>query len=92
LPAKLDSKQVIVPEYLIEHLSFVDGDKRQSFVDGMLVLEAARRTVMEDIIILQGLAEAESKMTEAQLNILKAAKSESTEVAERAAAMAAEMR
>lgn len=90
LPAKLDSKQVIVPEYLIEHLSFVDGDKRQSFIDGMLVLEAARRTVMEDVIMLQGLAEAQSKMTETQLNILRAAKSESGEVARQAAQEAAQ--
>jgi hypothetical protein len=90
LPAKLDGKQVIVPEYLIQHLSFVDGDKRQSFIDGMLVLEAARRTVMEDVIVLQGLAEAQSKMTETQLNILRAAKSESGEVARHAAQEAAQ--
>lgn len=90
LPAKLDGKQVIVPEYLIQHLSFVDGDKRQSFIDGMLVLEAARRTVMEDVIVLQGLAEAQSKMTETQLNILRAAKSESGEVARQAAQEAAQ--
>jgi len=44
---------------------------------------------MEDIIILQGLAEAQSKMTETQLNILKAAKSESGEVARQAAQEAA---
>lgn len=27
LPAKLDIKQVIAPEYLIKHLPFVDGDQ-----------------------------------------------------------------
>jgi hypothetical protein len=27
LPAKLDIKQVIVPEFLIKHLSFVNGDQ-----------------------------------------------------------------
>ncbi len=37
LPAKLDIKQVIVPEYLIKHLSFVNGDQRQTFIDALLV-------------------------------------------------------
>ena len=32
LPAKLDIRQVIVPEYLIKHLSFVNGDQRQTFI------------------------------------------------------------
>ncbi len=45
LPAKLDIKQVIVPEYLIKHLSFVDGGQRQTFIDALLVYEAARRSV-----------------------------------------------
>lgn len=89
LPAKLDIKQTIVPEYLIEHLSFVDGDRRQTFIDALLVYEAARRSVMEDVLILQGLAEGQSKMTETQLSILRAAKSESAEVADRAAQEAA---
>jgi hypothetical protein len=57
-PAKLDIKQVIVPEYLIKHLSFVNGDQRQTFVDALLVYETARRSVMENIIFLQGLASA----------------------------------
>src|SRR3972149_7637856 len=33
LPAKLDIKQVIAPEYLIQHLSFVDGGQRQKIID-----------------------------------------------------------
>lgn len=90
LPAKLDSKQVIVPEYLIKHLSFIDGDKKQAAIDMVLIWEAARRSVMEDVVILQGLAEAQSKLTETQLNILKAAKSESGEVARQAAQEAAQ--
>lgn len=89
LPAKLDSKQVIVPEYLIKHLSFIDGDKKQAAIDMVLIWEVARRSVMEDVVILQGLAEAQSKMTETQLNILRAAKSESGEVAQQAAQQAA---
>lgn len=28
IPAKLDIRQVIAPEYLIKHLSFVNGDSR----------------------------------------------------------------
>lgn len=89
LPAKLDIKQVIAPEYLIKHLSFVNGDQRQTFIDALLVYEAARRSVMEDVNILQGLAAAQAQTTETQLRVLREAKSESKEVAQAAAAEAA---
>ena len=89
IPAKLDIKQVIAPEYLINHLSFVDGDQRQTFVDALLVYEAARRSVMEDVVILQGLAAAQAQTTETQLRVLREAKSESQEVAQAAAEQAA---
>ena len=39
IPAKLDMKQTIAPEYLIKHLSFVDGDQRQTFIDALLLFE-----------------------------------------------------
>lgn len=89
LPAKLDIKQVIVPEYLIKHLSFVDGGQRQTFIDALLVYEAARRSVMEDIIIIQGLASAQAQITDTQLKVLREAKSDSKEVARAAADEAA---
>jgi len=89
LPAKLDIKQVIVPEYLIKHLSFVDGGQRQTFIDALLVYEAARRSVMEDIIIIQGLASAQAQITDTQLKVLREAKSDSKEVAKAAAEEAA---
>jgi hypothetical protein len=89
IPAKLDIKQVIAPEYLINHLSFVDGDSRQTFVDALLIYEAARRSVMEDVVILQGLAAANAQTTETQLKVLRAAKSESSEIAQAAAEEAA---
>ena len=89
IPAKLDIKQVIAPEYLIKHLSFVNGDQRQTFIDALLVYEAARRSVMEDVTILQGLAAAQAQTTETQLRILREAKSESSEVAKAAAEEAA---
>ena len=89
LPAKLDIKQVIVPEYLIKHLSFVNGDQRQTFIDALLVYESARRSVMEDILILQGLASAQAQITDTQLKVLREAKSESKEVAQAAATEAA---
>ncbi|MBI2830302.1 MAG: hypothetical protein HYX81_03995 [Chloroflexi bacterium] len=89
LPAKLDIKQVIVPEYLIKHLSFVDNGHRQTFVDALLVYEAARRSVMEDIIIIQGLASAQAQITDTQLKVLREAKSDSKEVARVAAEEAA---
>jgi hypothetical protein len=89
IPAKLDIKQVIAPEYLIKHLSFVNGDQRQTFIDALLVYEAARRSVMEDVTILQGLAAAQAQTTETQLRVLREAKSESSEVAKAAAEEAA---
>jgi len=91
LPAKLDGKQVIVPEYLIKHLSFIDGDKKQVAVDMVLIWEAARRSVMEDVMILQGLTTAQAQTTETQLRILREAKSESREIAQAAAEQAAQM-
>jgi len=91
LPAKLDVKQTIVPEYLIDHLSFVDGDRRQTFVDALLVYEAARRSVMQDVLILGGLASAQAQITETQLKVLREAKSESNEVAREAAAGVVEL-
>jgi len=89
LPAKLDIRQVIVPEYLIKHLSFVNGDQRQTFIDALLVYESARRSVMEDILIIQGLASAQAQITDTQLKVLREAKSESKEVAQAAAEEAA---
>ena len=85
LPAKLDIKQVIAPEYLIKHLSFVDGGQRQTFIDALLVYEAALRSVMEDIVIIQGLASAQAQITDTQLKLLREAKSDSKEVAHAAA-------
>ena len=89
LPAKLDIRQVIAPEYLIKHLSFVDGGQRQTFIDALLVYEAARRSVMEDIVIIQGLASAQAQITDTQLKLLREAKSDSKEVAHAAAEEAA---
>jgi len=89
LPAKLDIKQVIAPEYLIKHLSFVNGDQRQTFIDALLVYESARRSVMEDILIIQGMASAQAQITDTQLKVLREAKSESKEVAQAAAQEAA---
>ena len=89
LPAKLDIKQVIAPEYLIQHLSFVDGGQRQTFIDALLVYEAARRSVMEDIVIIQGLASAQAQITDTQIKLLREAKSDSKEVARIAAEEAA---
>jgi hypothetical protein len=82
LPAKVDIKQVIVPEYLIQHLSFVNGDQRQTFVDALLVYEAARRSVMADVTILQGLAAAQAQVTETQLSVLREAQNDSRQVVE----------
>jgi len=89
LPAKLDIRQVIAPEYLIQHLSFVNGDQRQTFIDALLVYESARRSVMEDIVIIQGLASAQAQITDTQLKLLREAKSDSKEVARIAAEEAA---
>ena len=91
LPAKLEGRQVIVPEFLIKHLSFIDEDKKQAAVDMVLIWEAARRSVMEDVMILQGLTTAQAQTTETQLKILREAKSESKEVARIAAEEAAMM-
>jgi len=57
----------------------------------VLIWEAARRSVMEDVMILQGLTTAQAQTTETQLRILREAKSESREIAQAAAEQAAQM-
>lgn len=53
--------------------------------NALLVYEAARRSVMEDVNILQGLAAAQAQTTGTQLRVLREARSESKEVAQEAA-------
>lgn len=86
LPAKIDDKrQQIVPEYLFKMLVSLDGGRALTPLETILLFQAARRTVMEDINMYQGLTEAQAKATETQLKVFREAKSEANEVAQKAA-------
>jgi hypothetical protein len=83
-------EQRILPEYILTQLEGLDGNRYISPLQAILLLQAARRMEREDIFeevkMLQGLAEAQSKVTTSQLSVFKEAKSESLEVAREAAA------
>lgn len=83
-------EQRILPEYILAQLEGLDGGRQISPLQAILLLQAARRMEREDIFeevkMLQGLAEAQSKVTSSQLSVFKEAKSESLEVAHEAAA------
>lgn len=86
LPAKIDDrKQQIVPEYLLKHFVRLDDGRALTPLETLILFQAARRSVMEDVGILQGLSEVQSKTIDSQLKILREAKSESAEVAQEAA-------
>jgi hypothetical protein len=86
LPAKIDDrKQQIVPEYLMKHFVRLDDGRPLGPLETLILFQAARRSVMEDVGILAGLVETQAKATDAQLKVLREAKSESAEVASRAA-------
>jgi hypothetical protein len=86
LPAKIDDrKQQIVPEYLMKHFVRLDDGRPLGPLETLILFQAARRSVMEDVGILAGLVETQAKAMDAQLKVLREAKSESAEVASRAA-------
>jgi hypothetical protein len=59
-------------------------------LEGMMLLRAAQKMVREDLAIYDSLISAQAKAIEAQLKILKEAKSDSEEVALKAATFVAE--
>jgi len=90
LPAKLDDrKQQIIPEYLMQHFVRLDDNRPLTPLEALILFQAARRSVMEDVSILGALVETQAKATEAQLKVLREAKGESAEIAQEAANRAA---
>jgi len=89
IPLSIKSTEVIPPEGIIQRLS--DGSTDwQLRLEGMMLLRAARKMVREDLAIYDSLISAQAKAIEAQLKILKEAKSDSEEVALKAATFVAE--
>jgi hypothetical protein len=89
IPLSIKSTEVIPPEGIIQRLS--DGSTDwQLRLEGMMLLRAAQKMVREDLAIYDSLISAQAKAIEAQLKILKEAKSESEEVALKAATFVAE--
>lgn len=86
LPARIDDRrQQIVPEYLMKHFLRLDDGRPLTPLETLILFQAARRSVMEDITILQGLVKTQAEATDTQLKVLREAKSESAEVAREAA-------
>jgi len=84
LPVTIKSTEVITPESIMQRLS--DGsDAWQLRLEGMMLLRAAQKMVRDDVAIYDSLVAAQAKAIEGQLKILREAKSESEEVALKAA-------
>lgn len=88
-PAKLSTKEIILPEVILSGIRLQNGEYKLGFVDGQKTLMAAQWMVLQQIGMLQGLSAAQSETMESQLRILREAKSESGEVAKQAAQEAA---
>jgi hypothetical protein len=88
-PVKLSAKEMIPPEVILSGIRLQDGEYKLGFVDGQKTLMAAQWMVLQQVSMLQGLAAAQAETMEAQLRILREAKSESSEVAQQAAQEAA---
>lgn len=89
LPATVKGTESVTPEFILRRLS--DGSPEWALrLEGMMLLRAAQKMVREDIAIYDGLVAAQAKAMEGQLKVLREAKSESEEVALKAAAAVGE--
>jgi hypothetical protein len=78
IPMRIGSRDIIPPEVELAHIRLQDGDYKLGFIDGMRVLILASR-------YNQLLAASQAEVVKNQLEIMKQAKSESEEVALKAA-------
>ena len=88
-PMKLSNKEIIPAEVILHDIRLQDGEYKLGFTDGLRIIMGVQWMVYQQVGILQGLASAQSEITESQLRILREAKSESGEIASRAAQEAA---
>ncbi|MBT9147488.1 MAG: hypothetical protein DDT32_01245 [Syntrophomonadaceae bacterium] len=87
LPVLLKDKEIISPEAIMQHYLANGSPDWRLRVEGMMLLRAAQRMNLDDARMIQGLAEAQAKVTQSQLSIFKESmKGETTEVAREAAA------
>ncbi len=88
-PMKLGAKEIIPVEAILSDISLPNGEYKSGFMDGLRTIMGVQWMVYQQVGILQGLASAQSEITESQLRILREAKSESGDVATQAAQEAA---
>lgn len=88
-PMKLGAKEIIPVEAILHDIRLQDGEYKLGFTDGLRIIMGVQWMVYQQVGILQGLASAQSEITESQLRILREAKSESGEIASKAAQEAA---
>ena len=87
VPMVTKDKEVINPEAILQHYLANGSLDWRLRVEGMMLLRAAQRMNLDDVRLVQGLAEAQAEVTKSQLSIFKEAiKGESAEVAREAAA------
>ena len=84
MPVTVKTTEVVTPEGIMQHL--LDGSNDWKLrLEGMMLLRAAQKMVRDDVAIYDSLVAAQAKAIEGQLKILREAKSESEEVALKAA-------
>lgn len=83
LPTVLKGSEVITPEGIMQHL--VDGSRDWELrLEGMYLLRAAQRMVMDDVQIMREMAKAEADAMKPVLQVMKEAREELDAAAERA--------
>lgn len=84
MPVTVKTTEVVTPEGIMQHL--LDGSNDWKLrLEGMMLLRAAQKMNRDDVAIYDSLVTAQAKALEGQLKILREAKSESEEVALKAA-------
>ncbi len=83
LPVVVKGTEVITPEAILRRLA--DGSRDWEMrLEGMMLLRAAQRMVMDDVQIMREMAKAESDMIKPTLDVMKEARAELDAAAQRA--------
>ena len=91
LPSTLKGTEVITPEGILEHC-LRDGSRDWELrIEGMMLLRAAQKMNLDDVEIMKGQAEANTKMLKPILDVMEKAREDMDAAAERARASTEEV-
>jgi len=89
MPVVVKGTEIITPEAIMH--SLVDGSRDWELrLEGMMLLRAAQRMVMDDVQIMREQAKAEAELLKPVLEVMKEARAEQDAAAERARGSVAE--